>query len=102
MRKLDMIEEKFSEGVGMFMKLLKMGIVTGIATVGLVVLPLTTASAASAPQGFKLQTVLVAGNGNGKHQKPHSTPETPYAAIFPLVIAGATWFVYRKRRQQQA
>lgn len=89
------------------MKHLKMGILTGIATVGLVVLPLTTASAASVPNGFKVQSVLVAGNGNGNGngngpKPPHSTPETPYAAIFPLVIAGATWFVYRKRRQQQA
>lgn len=83
------------------MKLFKMGIVTGLATVGLIVLPLTTANAASAPHGFKLQTVLVAGNSN-KHKDSHSTPETPYASIFPLVIAGATWFVYRKRRRQQA
>ncbi len=29
-----------------------------------------------------------------------SLPETPYAILFPVAIAGVTWTVYRKRQRQ--
>ena len=36
--------------------------------------------------------------GSGSGANPTPTPETPYAALFPIAIAGGALWVYRKRR----
>lgn len=46
----------------------------------------------------------VGSTGHSKHDGHHGNPvpETPYALLFPVMIAGATWVVYRKRRHRSA
>lgn len=72
---------------------------------GLVAVPASAVQAAS--HGSVPRVVLLAG-GNGSTNVPNSNskgaghgnnvPETPYAILFPIAIAGVVWLVYKRRR----
>ncbi|MCL5115558.1 MAG: hypothetical protein M1272_00170 [Firmicutes bacterium] len=89
----------------------RQALLASVATAGLLTITASVAQAASVPSGHS-STVLMAdppgspspgdGIGKGKGKPPKDVPETPYAAVFPVVIAGATWLVYRRRQRQRA
>lgn len=79
----------------MIVKNFKRGLMALAVGVGMLGVGASTVEAASVPHHGS--TVLLAGKND---QKPKSVPETPYAAVFPLIIAAATWVIYQKRQRQ--
>lgn len=101
---------------GMF---LRRTLVMGMALIGILALMVSVADAATLPSSeMGVPLVIAAGNNQGQgvnqgptnrnpnHSQPpgpgNNVPEAPYAAIFPMIIGGATVVVYWRRRHQHA